>query len=205
MVRVMSVPRLLQAPAIILGLWFCLAQSSAALAAAEPAGPFARDFSLLTPPIPAPLAAFQDLDGKRVRLADFKGDVVLLNFWATWCAPCVYEMPSLDRLQSILAGEGLKVLAVSIDRAGRAVVEPFAKKLDLKHLAIYLDPKSVLASGFGISGLPSTFLIDAKGRVVRVMAGAAEWDSHAAVSLIRQYLKNGSAPERQDAAVTGSP
>ncbi len=196
MLRVMSMSRLLQAAVPVL----CLALFPMQAAAAAPDGPFARDFSLLTPPVPAPLEAFQDLDGGRVRLADFKGGVVLVNFWATWCAPCVHEMPALDRLQSILAGEGLTVLAVSIDRGGRDVVVPFAKKLGLKNLGLYLDPKSALARGFGIAGLPSTFLIDAQGRVVRVLSGAAEWDSHEAVNLIRHYLKAADADKVQDAA-----
>ncbi len=166
-----------------------------------PNSPFAQDFSLLTPPVPAPLEVFQDLEGAPVRLADFKGGVVLLNFWATWCAPCIREMPALDRLQSILAGEGLKVLAVSIDRGGPKVVPPFAEKLGLKNLALYLDPKSKLARAFGIAGLPMTFLIDAKGQVVRALAGPAEWDSREAVALIQHYLKTGGgAAARQNAA-----
>ena len=168
-----------------------LAQDSAP--DSPPGSPFAQDFSLLTPPVPAPLEAFQDLAGAPVHLADFKGGVVLLNFWATWCAPCIHEMPALDRLQSILAGEGLKVLAVSIDRGGDKVVPAFAEKLGLKNLALYLDPKSKLARAFGIAGLPMTFLIDKEGQVVRVLSGPAEWDSHQAVTLIRHYLKQGGS------------
>jgi len=159
-------------------------------------GPFARDFSLLTPPVPAPLEVFQDLDGAPVYLADFKGQVVLLNFWATWCGPCIREMPALDRLASILAAEGLHVAAVSIDLGGREVVAPFAKKLALRDLPLYLDPKSSLARAFGVPGLPASFLIDAEGNVVRAQAGAAEWDSHAAVTLIRRYLKTGDGVQK---------
>ena len=165
-----------------------------------PEGPFAQDFSLLTPPVPAPLEVFQDLEGTPVRLADFRGQVVLLNFWATWCAPCIREMPSLDRLQSILGGEGLHVLAVSIDRGGKKVVAPFAKKLALRDLPLYLDPKSSLARAFGIPGLPATFLIDAKGKVVRALAGPAEWDSREAVGLIRYYLETGASGVQKAAA-----
>ena len=152
-------------------------------------GPFADNFTLLDPPVPAPPESFQDLDGAPVRLADFGGRVVLLNFWATWCAPCIREMPSLDRLQAALGDEGLSVVAVSIDRAGGKVVAPFAEKLGLEHLGLYLDPKSKFSRTFGLSGLPATFLIDAEGRLVGGMNGPAEWDSPDAMALIRYYLK----------------
>lgn len=171
-----------------------------ALGAAALDSEFARDFNRLDPPVPAPLEVFEDLAGARVRLADFRGQVVLVNFWATWCAPCVREMPTLDRLQAMLAGEGLVVAAVSVDRAGRQAVEPFAAKLGLEHLALFLDPKSALARAFGLSGLPTTYLIDRAGRVVRVLAGPAEWDSPEVVALIRHYLEKKSAAQRQNAA-----
>ncbi|MFQ5467096.1 MAG: TlpA disulfide reductase family protein [Kiloniellaceae bacterium] len=151
-------------------------------------GEFAEDFNLLDPPVKAPPVALRDLDGKRVRLGDFRGQVVLLNFWATWCAPCVREMPALDRLQAALGGDGLAVVAASIDRGGRPVVEAFAKRLKLTRLGLYLDPKSAMARALGLSGLPTTYLIDRAGGVVGVMTGAAEWDSPAAKALIRHYL-----------------
>ncbi len=187
----MSIRKALEAAILVLALGGLALPAAAQSKSTPPQGPFAEDFSLLTPPVPAPLEVFQDLDGAPVRLADFKGDVVLLNFWATWCAPCVREMPALDRLQSILGREGLRVVAVSIDRGGKQVVARFAKRIGLQNLALYLDPKSALARAFGVSGLPATFLIDAEGRVARARLGAAEWDSHAAVSLIRYYLKEG--------------
>lgn len=174
------------------------AVSDSPLQASDSDGPFAQDFSRLTPPVPAPLEVFRDLDGGRVRLADFEGGVVLVNFWATWCAPCIKEMPALDRLQALLRPEGLTVIAVSIDRGGKEVVEPFARKLGLENLALYLDPKSALARAFGIAGLPTTFLVDAESRVVRGLAGAAEWDSDEAVGLIRHYLKSDGEGEESD-------
>lgn len=186
----MTVSRMLRAAglALILGL---TAQDTTLAADSPPNSEFARDFSLLVPPVPAPLEVFTDLGGQRVRLADFEGQVLLVNFWATWCAPCVQEMPALERLQAELAGEGLQVLAVSIDRGGAKVVEPFAARLGLERLPLYLDPKSALARAFGIAGLPTSFLIDAEGQVIRILTGAAEWDSDEAVELIRFYLKDG--------------
>jgi thiol-disulfide isomerase/thioredoxin len=152
-------------------------------------GAFAEDFTLLDPPVPAPPDAVTDLAGRPVRLADFAGRVVLVNFWATWCAPCIREMPALDRLQAALGDAGLTVAAVSIDRGGRDAVTAFASELGLKHLALYLDPTSTLARAFGLSGLPTSFLIDVAGRVVGGLQGEAEWDSPEAQALIRYYLE----------------
>jgi len=157
-------------------------------------GAFAEDFTLLDPPVPAPLEVFTDLEGRRVRLADFAGRVVLVNFWATWCAPCVREMPALDRLQAALGDAGLTVATVSIDRGGRDVVEGFAAELGLRHLGLYLDPEATLAGAFGVTGLPTTFLVDATGQVVGGLQGAAEWDSPEAAALIRYYLDRRKSP-----------
>jgi thiol-disulfide isomerase/thioredoxin len=115
---------------------------------------------------------------------------VLLNFWATWCAPCIREMPSLDRLQAKLKGEGLVVVAVSEDFAGLDLVEPFFERMKLENLAIFLDSDGALSKAFGIAGLPTTLLIDREGRVVGGLEGPAEWDSGEAVTLIRHYLQH---------------
>ena len=162
-------------------------------------GEFAVNLTLLDSPVPAPQEAFQDLTGGRKRMADFAGQVVLLNFWATWCPPCVREMPSLDRLQAKLGEDGLAIVAVSIDRAV-GVIEPFAAKLDLKNLALYWDSKSTMARAFGVTGLPITFIIDPQGRIVGALQGAAEWDSPGALALVRHYLAARSDAKKQSAA-----
>jgi len=178
----------------VLAAGFALAALSGTSAfapvAAEPPlqGVFKDNFTLLDPPVPAPQAQFSNASGRGLTLAEFKGRVVLLNFWATWCAPCVREMPTLDRVQDKLGGEGLSVVAVSEDRGGLDVVDPFLKQLGLRHLEIYLDPRGTLAREFGLAGLPTTLLIDAEGRLVGGLEGPAEWDSDDAVSLIRFYL-----------------
>jgi len=158
---------------------------------AVPASDGAADaaFGKLTPlasPLPAPAVMFATRAGAPASLADFAGRVVLVNLWATWCAPCVKEMPSLARLQAKLGD--LAVLAVSEDRRGAELVEPFAAKLGLDGLAIYLDPKNNLSHAFAVEGLPTSFLIDRTGRVVASLVGAAEWDSPAMVGLLRTYL-----------------
>ncbi len=156
-------------------------------------GAFADNFTLLDPPVPAPLETFAALDGARVRLADFKGRVVVLNFWATWCPPCIREMPSLDRLQAALEGRGLAVLAVSIDRGGVKVIRPFAKGLGLDRLGLYHDDTGALFKAFGVTGLPTTFLIDRQGGIVGAYPGPAEWDGPEARALIEHYLRQPAA------------
>jgi len=157
-------------------------------AAAAPAGvDFA--FARLARPRPLPPLQFATADGQRLSLADFRGRAVLLNFWATWCAPCRKEMPTLDRLQSRLGGPNFQVVALSIDRLGLAAVAPFYKKLGLASLGIYLDPTGKTAAALDLPGLPTSLLIDAQGREVARKIGPAEWDAPATLDKIRRYLK----------------
>jgi thiol-disulfide isomerase/thioredoxin len=145
-------------------------------------------FTPLDPPRPAPEASFADRDGTPRRLVDFRGRWVLVNLWATWCAPCVREMPSLDRLQAKL-GSRLTVLAISEDRGGASVVDPFLDKLGLAALAIYLDPKGGVGQALGAQGLPTSLLIDDQGRLRGSLEGAAEWDSPKMVATLERYLR----------------
>ena len=156
-------------------------------------GVLAENFTWNSSPEAAPTTPFTRADGQQTTLAAFQGRVVLLNFWATWCAPCIREMPSLARLQAKLKDEGLEVVAVSEDFAGLDLVGPFFERLKLDNLTIYLDSDNALGKEFGIAGLPTTLLIDRAGRVVGGLEGPAEWDSDEAVALIRHYLQE---PER---------
>ena len=152
-------------------------------------GLLADNFILMDQPAPAPQEpGVTDAFGGSVGLADFRGRVVLVNFWATWCAPCVREMPSLDRLQAKLGPEGLLVMAVSQDRKGLAAAEPFYREQGLDNLEIFLDPKGAFARAMGVGGLPTSLLIDDRGRVVGGLEGPLEWDGPEAVELIRFYL-----------------
>jgi thiol-disulfide isomerase/thioredoxin len=137
---------------------------------------------------PAPQARFVDRDGVARTLADFRGKVVLVNFWATWCSPCVREMPSLLRLQNQLGGDKFTVLALSQDRGGWSVMAPFVTRLGLERLPTYHDPRGDLAAMLGVRGLPTTALFDAQGRELGRLVGVAEWDSPEAVRLVRHYL-----------------
>ena len=176
--------------AVLLAASLTFGGSQAGHSAEKPplSGVFADNFTLLDEPVPAPEAAIQDGDGKSLTLAVFWGRVVLLNFWATWCAPCVHEMPTLDAVQADLRDEGLAVVAVSLDRGGRKVVAPFYAAHELDNLEIYLDPKGSFARAYGMRGLPTTMLVDRQGRIVGAMQGPADWDGPEAVDLIRHYL-----------------
>jgi thiol-disulfide isomerase/thioredoxin len=127
-------------------------------------------------PQPAPEISFTDSAGNPAALADFKGQFVLLNLWATWCQPCLKEMPSLLALQARF-GPALTVLAVSEDRGGAGVVQPFVAEHNLDKLKIYLDQKSAATHAFAVRGLPTSFVIDADGKVLGRVEGGADWDS----------------------------
>jgi peroxiredoxin len=126
--------------------------------------------------------------GAPVSVDAFDGQLLLINFWATWCAPCVEEMPSLERLSIDLKGQGLRVVAASMDVKGAEQVKPFLEKHGLSEMTVLLDRRTKLGQAFGIQGLPTTYLIDRQGRVVGSYQGSAEWDSEAAKALIRFYL-----------------
>jgi len=145
------------------------------------------EFVPQSPPRPAPQINLTDTSGNVVSLADFGGKVVLLNLWATWCAPCRHEMPSLERLQSRL-GDKITVLAVSEDAGGSKVVAPFIAKLGLSAVKIYLDPESRVGQAFHVRGLPTSFLVDGRGRVRGRVEGEAAWNSPKMLAVIEPLL-----------------
>ena len=127
-------------------------------------------------------------DDHPVRLADYKGKVVFLNFWATWCEPCREEMPGMERLHRAYKDRGLVVLAVSLDSQGASVVNPFLKKFGLT-FPVALDPKMTVRERYGVWAVPSTFIIDRAGKRVLFANGAREWDGKAAHALMESLLK----------------
>lgn len=144
-------------------------------------------FKELRPLAPAPLTSFFNGKSGVLNLKRFRGKVVLLNLWATWCIPCVKELPALDRLAGDLAGAKFAVVALSIDRDWRELVTPFLDRLGIRNLAVYADPGSAAYRALGARGLPTTYLIDHRGRLVGYLEGEARWDSDAAKALIRHY------------------
>jgi thiol-disulfide isomerase/thioredoxin len=142
-------------------------------------------------PTPRPVAAFSFTDGDDapLTLADFHGRMVLLNLWATWCAPCRKEMPALDRLQAKLGGSDFTVLPVSIDHRGRDVIARFYHELGLKSLGIYVDKSANVTYAVNAVGMPTTLLVDAQGRELGRVVGPAEWDGAAMLSRLMSYLQ----------------
>jgi peroxiredoxin len=127
-------------------------------------------------------------DNRPVSLSNFKGKVVFLNFWATWCKPCESEMPSMERLHQRYKDQGLVVLAVSEDADGAGAVTPFVKKYGLT-FPVGLDPKMSVASLYGVWAIPSTFIIDRKGNRAFFANGPREWDGKASQAFFESLLK----------------
>jgi thiol-disulfide isomerase/thioredoxin len=125
----------------------------------------------------APAAVFNGTDGQKHTLASFKGHYVLLNLWATWCAPCVKELPALAELQGAMADGRLRVVAVDVARGTPADAAAFLKSHDASRLTPYIDPDLALMRAFGAYGLPLTILIDDKGREIARSVGPADWSA----------------------------
>lgn len=136
---------------------------------------------MLSPP-------FVDGDGRDLTLEDFRGRVVLLNVWATWCAPCREEMPTLDRLQAQLGGVDFHVLPLSIDRAGLGPVRRFYDEIGIRHLGQYLATDIRAMRAFSVIGLPTTLLIDRQGHERGRLTGPAEWDSAEAIAQFQTII-----------------
>ncbi len=159
-----------------------------------------HQFTILEPRKTPAAATFHRLDGRPSSLADWRGKVVLLNFWASWCPQCRTELPMLDLLQSSLDLARIQILAVSTDRAGRPAVDPYLKAFNLKHLVLGLDPDGSLGrpmqssdapeahgAPFTIYGMPMSYVIDPEGRICGYMIGAADWTSPQAHALLDYY------------------
>jgi thiol-disulfide isomerase/thioredoxin len=132
---------------------------------------------------------FQDAEGKERTLADWRGKVVLLNLWATWCLPCRKEMPSLDRLQKELGSDKFEVVALSVDRKGLEASKKFLDETKVERLALYVDASARATSELRVIGLPATLLLDAQGREIGRLLGPAEWDSEDAKRLIQSVVQ----------------
>ena len=124
--------------------------------------------------IPAPDFTFPGLDGKKVSLSDYKGKVVLVNIWATWCPPCVKEMPSMEKLYRKFKGENFEILAVSIDETGLKAVAPFMEKTRLTFPAL-IDSKGTIKPVYRITGIPESFIIDKQGVLIKKIVGPLDW------------------------------
>jgi thiol-disulfide isomerase/thioredoxin len=139
-------------------------------------------------PKPIPTLGFADAQGQPKTLADWKGRVVLLNLWATWCTPCREEMPDLANLQKVLGSKDFEVLALSVDRKGAEASSAFLKEVKADILATYIEPEGNSLQVLQALGLPATLLINRKGEEVARLLGPAEWDSREAQALIKAVI-----------------
>ena len=140
--------------------------------------------------IMAPDVPLTDTEGKARSLKEFRGRLVLVNFWATWCVPCQWEMPLMDKLYQAYKAKGFVVVAISLDQEGAAVVEPFVKEKKLTY-PVLLDPSLKGAMQFGVRGVPATFLIGADGLIKGITYGPKEWDGPDARAMVESLLPKG--------------
>ncbi len=173
----------------LIGFIVLLSTSSLASHASSVAGAYAA--MGITPtetPRPAPSFVLTDLNGIETRLADLKGKLILLNFWATWCEPCRKEMPDLERLWQTYRHKGLVVLAVSEDGGDTRSVTRFVAKHRLSY-TVSVDRDGELATRYQVSGLPATYLIDRQGNIVASVLGSKDWAGAEAGALIEHLLE----------------
>jgi cytochrome c biogenesis protein CcmG/thiol:disulfide interchange protein DsbE len=126
-------------------------------------------------------------NGHKVTLADYKGDVVLLNIWATWCEPCKVEMPSMEQMEKDLGPAGLKIVAVSVDQGAASTVHQFAQDLGLT-FRVLQDPSGLIQQTYQTTGIPESFVINRAGKIEKRVIGAADWTTAVNEDLVRRLL-----------------
>ncbi len=145
---------------------------------------------LINPPVPAPDIGFAAADGTQHHLSEFRGHGMVINLWATWCAPCVEEMPSLAKLSKTLAPDDIAVLPLSSDRGGAKAVEAFFQEHGITGLPVLLDPKSAAAHAWHARGIPTSLIIDKQGRERARLEGSADWSTPAAAQIVRKLVSD---------------
>ncbi len=161
-------------------------------------------FEATRPAAALPALTFLKDGESRRSIADYRGKGVVLNFWATWCKPCVREMPALDRLKGAVRNDGITVLALSADRDGAPVVEKFYRLNRIRNLDTLIDEGRTVLRAMSVRGLPTTVLIDAEGNEIGRVVGAAEWDAPGIVAFLRACLA-GTRGEASAPGAAGEP
>jgi thiol-disulfide isomerase/thioredoxin len=158
-----------------------------------------KKLDFLSEPKPAGKAAYHTEDGGTATLADHKGRYVLVNFWATWCAPCRKEMPGLDKLQAEFGGDDFEVLTIATGKNIPARIDKFFEETGVTNLPRSTDPTSKLAREMGVLGLPASVILAPDGMEIARMTGDAEWDSDSAKAIFAALLKRGGPQGDADA------
>jgi thiol-disulfide isomerase/thioredoxin len=163
-------------------------------AAARPRKPLAatlpaiQNLTRIDPPKDVPDLAFTGADGTSHHLTDFKGRGMVVNLWATWCVPCIEEMPSLAALSKALAPSDIAVLPLSSDRGGASVVSAWFDEHEITGLPVLIDPQGSLARAFGVRGIPTTFIVSTANQQVAKLEGATDWSTPEAQAMIRKLV-----------------
>lgn len=187
---------------------FCVAAGllAAIWTTATTAQEASKKFIMHSAPKPVAAVQFEDAEGRPRQLTDFRGKVVLLNIWATWCVPCRKEMPALDHLQATLGGLNFEIVTLSIDRAGMDVVRKFFAEVGIHNLTMYRDNAGKASRELSVVGLPTTLLVDREGREIGRLIGPAEWDAPEMVEFIRCVISGGeTAQVRKDSNAAAMP
>jgi len=141
--------------------------------------------------VPMPPLTFNDADGAAKSLDDFKGRALVINLWATWCPPCVAEMPALDRIAALLRDEGFSVLPLSSDRGGAAQVRAFYERTGVMNLPVLLDPRGAAARLLGARGLPTSIIVNRRGEEAARVEGDVAWDRADMLAALRRLAPAG--------------
>lgn len=149
-----------------------------------------QKFQRWAKPREVPDLRFSDLAGRPTSLSKFRGRMILLNLWATWCPPCREEMPALDRLNARVGGDRFAVVTLALDSPAKA--DAFLRQIKATTLQTYTDTQGLALSTLGVTTVPTTLLIDAQGREIGRLSGVAAWDEKPALDLIQSYLKESS-------------
>ncbi len=142
--------------------------------------------------VPVSEIAFEAAGGGEGTLADYRGKYMLLNFWATWCAPCRHEMPMLSELQAELGGETFEVVTLATGRNARPAMKKFFEEIGVDNLPLHRDPKSHVGRAMGVFGLPITVIVDPDGNEIARLRGDADWSSDSAKAILQALITPGS-------------
>ena len=137
-------------------------------------------------PMPAPVLNFTDASGRKLTLASYRGSGLVVNIWATWCGPCVAELPSIAAISGRLAKSKILVLPISVDLDGAKAVPPFYASHGIKDLPVLLDPDGNTTGALNAQGIPVTIVVNRQGQLVGRLDGSADWNSAASIALVRQ-------------------
>lgn len=147
---------------------------------------------IFSAPKPMVETVFVGEDGQPMTLGAFKGQYTVLNFWATWCAPCRKEMPTLEALDKAFEGKGLDVVTIATGRNPAPAIDKFFTEIGVENLTKHLDPKQALARDMAVLGLPVTVVLDRDAREIARLTGDADWDAPEAIAILTALVESGS-------------